>query len=255
MTASSQWTLQSTLAGAVIGVAASLAFATAAPAQDVKASTPGCSSAVPYGGPGAHPPFTAFPNDQLARDKAMPANVAERLAGRFAELLIEQKASAGSVAIWRPGLGYWQTSIRPAGVTANRFPIVSVTKITAASVILQLADENKLSLSQSVDKWFPGFPNGSVITVDHLLMHTSGLPEFYTAKGGFRDSQRYWAPQEVIDALSKASPSPFCPGARYFYSNINYVMLGMIAEKVEGKSLAAILEARVIDQAERPTPN
>jgi D-alanyl-D-alanine carboxypeptidase len=169
--------------------------------------------------------------------------VTEKLEAWFRIGAAKNKIGVASIAIWRPGLGYWAYS---GGKTPSpRFPIASVTKVATGAVILQLVDERKLALDQTIERWFPDLPNASLITIDQLLSHTSGLPEWYEGGGVFWNSRRYWPADEFVARLSKQPPGPYCPGAHWFYSNINYVLLSRIAERVEGTSFPEIVDARV----------
>jgi D-alanyl-D-alanine carboxypeptidase len=69
----------------------------------------------------------------------------------------------------------------PRGVD-EPFRIASMTKTFIATVVLQLVDEGKLSLADPVAKWYPAFPRGNEITVDHLLRMRSGIPDAFDAE-------------------------------------------------------------------------
>lgn len=157
-----------------------------------------------------------------------------------------------------PGRGVWTGARGLADVRRgiplvphDRMRIASVTKSFVAVVALQLVQEGWLSLDQTVEHWLPGLvPGGDGIAVRHLLAHTSGLPEYMT--DGFvgrvrREPNRVWAPSELVaEALSR--PRLFAPGApgRWAYSNTNYILLGMIVERVTGNSLEHELGQRII---------
>ncbi|VXB07013.1 D-alanyl-D-alanine carboxypeptidase [Arthrobacter sp. 9V] len=126
----------------------------------------------------------------------------------------------------------------------------SVTKTWTTTVVLQLVQEGKLALGDPVSKFRPDVPNGSAITVEQMLTMRSGLfnytetLELNTAMD--QDPQRVWQPEELL-ALAFAQPPYFAPGQGFHYSNTNTVLLGLIAEKIEGKPLATLFKERIFD--------
>jgi D-alanyl-D-alanine carboxypeptidase len=131
---------------------------------------------------------------------------------------------------------------------ADHTRIGSLTKTFTGTLILELADEGKLALTDTIDKWFPWVPNASQITVHELGNMSSGI-NTYTADQSFLD--RYfstptapWKPIEVIrDGVSL--PPTFAPGKGFFYSNTNFMLLGAIAERVTGESIGRLFRERI----------
>jgi CubicO group peptidase (beta-lactamase class C family) len=121
-------------------------------------------------------------------------------------------------------------------------------QFTAVAVMLQVED-GKLTLDDSVSKYFPDAPAGwRAITVRHLLTHTSGIPDYTEglAAGGSQgiDMRRDY----TEDELSKAAyglPLQFEPGSRWSYSNTGYLLLGVIIHKVSGRFYGEVLKERV----------
>src|SRR5436189_347142 len=130
------------------------------------------------------------------------------------------------------------------------FRIASNTKTMTAAVIMQLAQESKLSLDDPVSKYVPGVPNGDNITIAQLLEMRSGLynytnvPEFSASLD--RDHTKVWSPAELL-AIAFAHPPNFPPGTAYEYNNTNYALLGLIIEKVDGRPLAQAMQDRLFD--------
>jgi D-alanyl-D-alanine carboxypeptidase len=125
----------------------------------------------------------------------------------------------------------------------------SNTKTMTATLVLQLADEGRLALTDTVDRWLPGrVPNGTAITLRMLLNHTSGLfdyaedPSLVPAILG-RDGHR-WTPAELL-AVGAAHPPLFAPGTRFSYSNTNYAALGAVLERATGRSMADLVRDRI----------
>jgi len=135
----------------------------------------------------------------------------------------------------------------PPGVDTH-FRIASNTKTMTAAVIVLLAQEGKLSLDDPVSKYVSGVPDGDKITIAELLNMRSGLytydddPEFWSVLE--RDPTKIWTPAEVL-AIAFTHPPYFPPGTDFHYSNTNYALLGLIAEKIEGKPLASCFQGRL----------
>src|SRR4029079_2772514 len=130
-----------------------------------------------------------------------------------------------------------QTS--PDAIT--HFRIASHTKTMTAALIVLLAQDGKLKFSDPVSTYVPDVPNGENITVAELLKMRSGLYG-YTGDHALSavtdaDSGKAWTPQEVL-AIAYRHPPQFAPDTSYEYSNTNYALLGVIAEKVGGRPLA-----------------
>jgi D-alanyl-D-alanine carboxypeptidase len=132
---------------------------------------------------------------------------------------------------------------------SDEFRMGSNTKTMVSVLILQLVAEHRIALSDPVSKWLPGLiPDGHAITIKMLLNHTSGLfndindPGVLAAFTG--QDPRQWTPRQVLEAAVR-HPALFAPGTQYSYSNTNYIALGMIAEKITGRSLAELIQQRI----------
>jgi D-alanyl-D-alanine carboxypeptidase len=130
------------------------------------------------------------------------------------------------------------------------FRIASNTKTMTAAVIMQLAQENKLGLNDSVSKYVPGVPNGDNITIAQLLEMRSGLYNYTNdpiiSATIDADPAKVWIPAELL-AIAFAHPPNFPPGAGYEYNNTNYALLGLIAEKADSKPLAQVMHDRLFE--------
>ncbi|WP_447038183.1 serine hydrolase domain-containing protein [Streptomyces sp. DSM 118878] len=128
--------------------------------------------------------------------------------------------------------------------------IGSNTKAFTAVLVLQLVGEGKIGLDTRIETYLPGLVRGEGIdgrriTVRQLLQHTSGLPNYvrYLA-----EDVRYYAPRDLV-RLALEHEAEFEPGKKWAYSNTNYVLAGLIVEKVTRHSLAHELERRIIGPA------
>lgn len=130
------------------------------------------------------------------------------------------------------------------------FRIGSITKPFTAIGILQLVEQGKMSLQDSVQKFIPGFPyKGHVLTIEHLLTHTSGLKDYTTIDHPDHFIERHdHKPPFIIDHFKK-TPLEFTPGTRYNYSNSNYALLAFIIEKTSGKTYHQFMKENVLNRA------
>ncbi|SFB43234.1 D-alanyl-D-alanine carboxypeptidase [Amycolatopsis marina] len=132
----------------------------------------------------------------------------------------------------------------------------SNTKTFTAVVVLQLVAEGKVELDAPIEKYLPGLVRGegidaNVITVRQLLQHTSGLPN-YTAHIGldnFEEIQhKFFQPHDLL-AAALAHPARFAPGAKWEYSNTNYLLAGLLIERVTERPVQEQITERVINKA------
>jgi D-alanyl-D-alanine carboxypeptidase len=142
----------------------------------------------------------------------------------------------------------------------QRFRVGSVTKTFTAAIVLQLAEEGRLRLADTLDRYLPGVvPKGKGITVRQLLQHRSGLANFTDDPSWLEEASRSPATRPIDSVRFAASqPLAFSPGSQWGYSNTNYIALGLIIEKVTGRTYADELEQRIIEplrleQTELPT--
>lgn len=133
----------------------------------------------------------------------------------------------------------------------GRFRAGSVIKPFVAVVVLQLADEGRLRLDDTVEKWVPGLvPNGAAITLEMLLRHTSGIadyvPVLMPGPAEFLANRfRTFTARELV-GYGVSVPPEFPPGTEHSYSNTGYVLLGMVVERASGRTYAREIERRVL---------
>ncbi|MFF3291981.1 serine hydrolase domain-containing protein [Streptomyces sp. NPDC003023] len=134
----------------------------------------------------------------------------------------------------------------------GRFRISCITKPFVAVVVLQLVAEGRLELDRSVESYLPGLlPYGEKITVRNLMQHTSGLYNYMDSfqKPGdrfLRDRYKHYEPRDLI-AIAAAKPLEFEPGSRFAYCNTNYFIVGLLIEKVTGRSYREEITGRVLE--------
>ncbi|KPU50956.1 serine hydrolase domain-containing protein [Bacillus wiedmannii] len=136
-----------------------------------------------------------------------------------------------------------------------RFRIGSVTKTFIATVLLQLAGENRLNLDDSIERWLPGVINGNgydsnQITIRQILNHTSGIADYIKSQDfDIKDTKKAYTAEEFVK-MGISLPPDFAPGKGWSYSNTGYVLLGILIEKVTGNSYAEEVENRIIESLE-----
>lgn len=201
-------------------------------------------------GPLAAPAFAAppAPASRFA-DQRGPAEEALRaaIAG-----LPDQYATAALVRVGTTG-GDWHGSAgvrdlasgRPAHPDA-RFRAGSVTKVVTAATVLRLAAQDEIDLDAPVQGYLPDLFTPDFeqpISVRHLLNHTSGIKPGDGLGDDFAElyAHRYdtLTPQQVAASAIAKGPEDFVPGTRQQYLNINYTILGLLIEKVTGRSYAS----------------
>jgi D-alanyl-D-alanine carboxypeptidase len=136
------------------------------------------------------------------------------------------------------GYGTTELGITTPPRADTYFRIASNTKTMTATVIVLLAQEGKLRFGDPVSKYVQGVPNGDDITISELLKMRSGLPSYTEApaltESLDHDPTRTWTPEEML-AIAFKGPSLFTPDKEFNYCNTNYVLLGLIVEKVKAR--------------------
>jgi D-alanyl-D-alanine carboxypeptidase len=202
------------------------------------AVAPAGAAVAPAGG-GAPRPDLQQALEEVVRSGASAA---------LAEVRDEQGRWRGSAGEARLGTG------RPVPVN-GRFRVGSITKSFVATVVLQLSAERRLRLDDPIERHLPGLvPGGAGITVRQLLNHTSGIFNYtedsealplvgaeFLAQTRFRT----YRPEQLV-RIATAHPPYFPPGQGWHYSNTNYILAGLIIEKVTGRPYGHEVERRII---------
>jgi CubicO group peptidase (beta-lactamase class C family) len=117
----------------------------------------------------------------------------------------------------------------------TKFRIGSNTKQFTAAAILQLAEQNKLSLNDKLSKYFKGFEYGDTVTIQMLLTHSSGIQDYYNFEM-FSKLKPLAVSTDSMVGMFKKQLFDYLPGTDIVYSNSGYFLLGLIIEKVSGQS-------------------
>src|ERR1041385_6549517 len=169
------------------------------------------------------------------------------------DVLAEKNKAMGSLTISKNGVVVYSRAIgfsymsgteKHPATNQTKYRIGSITKMFTATMIFQLIEDGKLSLSTTVDKYFPTLPNASKITISNLLNHRSGLHNF-TDNPEYSTWMRQAKTQDEMLAIISKGGVDFQPGEKFSYSNSGYVVLGYIIEKVSKQSYAKCLTNRI----------
>jgi D-alanyl-D-alanine carboxypeptidase len=188
---------------------------------------------------------------------AAPARAGDPLQAALNHARARVHAPEATAAVVRDGQVVWEggSGTRRRGtllrVTAGTPSILaSATKTVTATMVMQLVQEGRLSLDEPLSGFYPELPNAGTITLRMLLNHTSGLANYEddSRVGNLIDDapDHAWTRDEVLAGIHAPQ---FAPGARYLYTNTNYVVLAGIIEKATGESIEQRFQERIAGPA------
>jgi len=171
----------------------------------------------------------------------------------FVTEIVSSAQDMGSLSIYHKGEEIYQKSIgfenAVAGKKASsntRYRIGSITNSFTAVIIMQMIEEGVLKLNTKLSEYYPQFQNADKITIEHLLRHESGLYNF-SADPAYADYFEKPHSREALLNKMALSENSFKPGEQINHSDTNYVLLSLIAEKVDEKPFDQILRHRVVE--------
>ncbi len=171
-----------------------------------------------------------------------------------AERILKESGTPGaSVAVVEHGRivythGYGLARLKPPTPTQPwmRYSIGSISKQFTAAAILMLQHEGKLSINDPVSKYFPDLTDAKKVTIRMLLSHTSGYQDYWPEDYVMPPMEKPSTPQHILNVWGKR-PLDFAPGTKWQYSNTNYVIAGLIVQKVSGMPLMQFLRERIFE--------
>lgn len=190
-------------------------------------------------------------------DPAFPAVEQLALDAILHRRLGEQCVPGAVAGIWIPGRGNWMQASgignlqTAAPITPeDHHRIASVSKTFVATVLLQLVDEGRLSLADTLDRFASAVPNSDRITIRQLLGMSAGIFN-YVNDPGFEHSYTSdpllpFPRRQILEILSRHEPD-FAPGEQVRYSDSNYFLAGFIIEQLTGRSASAEITSRVLE--------
>lgn len=202
-----------------------------------------CSSG---GGPGSTP---------TPSETTLPASTTDALSSQLATTMKGNDVPGAAVEVCMPGYQNWATAQGVSDVangtsmtTDEVWPIRSITKSVTVTLILQLVDQGKISLDDTIDRWVPGVPNGDKITLRELADMSSGVPEYTTQAWideYLKDPQRAFTTEELID-FALAEPAQFAPGSKHVYTNTNTLLLGQVVQQQYGQPFGEVVHDQIL---------
>ena len=154
----------------------------------------------------------------------------------------------GDQVIFQKSYGYANLEWKIPNENDGKYRLGSITKQFTAACILLLEERGKLKTDDPVTRYYTAAPAAwDKITLHHLLTHTSGIPNF-TSFPDYHSTQTLPTTPEKEIARFRDKPLDFQPGAKWDYSNSNYILLGYIIEKVSGMSYADFLQKNIFDK-------
>ena len=214
------------------------------------------AAASKYGTPSKHPAPAkqAFSSRRTGKSEAaqkrdLKASIQELVDAGYPGALAAKTDKDGNTVGVTAGKGNLATGEAPP--LDGEVRIGSNTKTFVAVVIMKMVEEGKVKLDEPVETYLPGLikgqgVDGKKITVRQLLQHTSGLPEFWSELPDFFAMRNdYVSPRDILD-MALARPAQFAPGAKFTYTNTNYIVLGLLAERVGKRPIAEQIETKIV---------
>jgi D-alanyl-D-alanine carboxypeptidase len=146
--------------------------------------------------------------------------------------------------IYTNAIGYDDIKTKKKSTISSKYRIGSISKTYTSVLILKAIEENKLTLEQTIEHYFPTVKNASKITIAQLLQHRSGIHNFTKDKTFFDYHTQYKSPQEMLAMISNFD-SDFEPNSDAAYSNSNYFLLSQILEKVYDLPYDEIIKEKI----------
>lgn len=189
---------------------------------------------------------------QSKQDKKLSKSLDELIPKRLTEIApgCVVLVAKNDKIIYRKAFGLSCIETQIPMQTDMLFRIGSMTKQFTAITILQLIEEGKISLKDSVQKYIKDFPSkGYTITIENLLTQTSGIKDYLSEISNPSKQKETYTSKDGVDYI-KDAPLNFKPGSNYRYSNSNYYLLGYIIEMVTGETYEKYLQENVLDKAD-----
>jgi D-alanyl-D-alanine carboxypeptidase len=227
--------------------AASRPLESSAPTQSVAETTDAPDAIAPFphlpDGGGTAQPIDRAPVSE-AESAALQAAV-DRARAAFGLTSLAISVSADAQLGWSGASGPPRSGSTTPLSGSTPFAIASVTKTFTAAIVLQLVEEGRIDLEAAVNRYLPELTIARGVTVRQLLSHTSGIEDLLAPMRERLNAEpsRIWQPAEVLALLG---PSTFAPGTDWSYSNTNYVIAGLLVERVTGEPFTDELERRII---------
>ncbi len=186
-----------------------------------------------------------------APESKLPSDVTSKIDQLAQQVLAKTGVPSASVAVVKDGQiayvhAYGDAKLEPPtpAEPGMRYSIGSISKQFTAAAVLMLVEQGKMSLDDPVSKWLPDLTRANEVTVRELLSHTSGYQDFWPQDYVPPFMRQNISAERILDIWAR-KPLDFDPGTKWQYSNTNFVIAGLIVDKVAGMPLTTLLEQRV----------
>lgn len=214
----------------------------------------GAAVALPYSAAAAAQPSPSPTGDEV---RELTPAVERQIDQAVRRVMREANVPGVNVGIWTPDKGEYVKSFGVADKNTRErmrpdlyMRIGSETKTFTVTAVLELVDQGRLGLDDTIDQYVDGVPNGDRITLRQLAGMRSGLFNYSEDDDFFKaltsDPQRPFTPQQLLDYAFQ-HPVLFQPGEKFFYCNTNLILLGLVVEKISGQTLADYIQEHVLD--------
>lgn len=198
---------------------------------------------------------------QVARAEGFDSQVQSALLAALDRSFAGTKAPGVIAGVWQ-GDKEWTVSRGKTALQGGATPsldlhtrVGSVTKTMVGTLILELVDEGKVGLDDTVEAFFPALPLADQITVRMLGKMASGIASYTLSdqftERYFKNPTESWTTDQLL-AMAFHLPREFAPGQGFQYCNTNFVMLGVMIEKLRGRPLGEVLRERLFDPLDMP---
>ncbi len=155
--------------------------------------------------------------------------------------------SKGGEEIYKKAFGLSNLELNIPMKTNNVFEIGSITKQFTAISIMILMEKGKIDVNHALSTYIPNYPKGDIITIHHLLTHTSGISDFTKVKGLNKIAKEDLTTEEMV-SFFKNAPMEFQPGEQFQYNNAGYILLGYVIELISGKSYESFVTEEIFEK-------
>ncbi len=180
--------------------------------------------------------LTATSSEAVSQWRAGKSVGLEAKVDAYVRPYLEIKGFSGSVLVaskgkilLRKGYGLANYELGVSNTPDTKFHLASVSKSFTAAAIMMLVERGLMNTSDPLSKFIPDYPEGDKITVHHLLVHTSGIPNVNNFPD-YGDKSKFPQTPSTLIEMFKNKPLTIKPGERYSYSNSNYNVLAFIIE-------------------------
>jgi len=194
--------------------------------------------------------ITFFGANALAQTQ-LPADMRDKIDKIALETLTKTDVPSASIAIVKDGQivylhAYGDAKLEPrvAAKPEMRYSIGSISKQFTATAVLLLEEQGKLSINDKVGKYLPDLTRANEVTIREILSHTSGYQDYWPQDYVMPSMLQPTTAQKILDTWAK-KPLDFEPGTKWQYSNTNFVIAGLIVEKVSGMPLLKFLQEKI----------